>query len=1150
MVACPDCGEENPDRFRLCGYCGTPLSQSLTGGREERKVVTVLFCDLVGFTTRSEVADPEDVRSVLRTYHGRVKREIERYEGTVEKFIGDAVMAVFGAPVAHEDDAKRAVLAGLAILDAIDELNAADPRLRLAVRIGVNSGETLVDIDAHPERGEGMVAGDVVNTAARVQAGAPVGSVVVGAATYRATERSLQYQELEPMMAKGKAEPIPVWRAIAPRFPGMEIDVMRFVGREAELSLLQELFDRTGRKRRLHIATIVGEAGVGKSRLLSELRAQVADTEERPVRWYRGHCLPYGEGATFWGLGQIVKSRAGILDSDDGAAAAEKLERVLPPDEPERDWMIQRLRPLVGLDAPAPAAQQESFAAWRRFLECLSSEGPVALVFEDLHWADDAMLQFIDHLRDRVEGFPMTVLATARPDLFANHPSWTASAPNATRIDLSPLSEREAATLIESHLGGGALPAEVQSLILQRTQGNPLFTEEYLRLFKDRGLLRREESQWAIDAPAGIPLPEGIQAVIAARLDSLAPNQKSIMTDAAVLGQVFWVGGVAQMNQADRSHVELAMQELSRRQLVRQAGASSLSGETEYGFWHVLIRDVTYSQIPRAARAEKHLAAASWIEGVAAQRVGDFAEIIASHYTAAMNLLRVIGQQERARTVEEPALRFLLLAGDRAMALDVARAEGHYRQALELAPRGHERRGAVLGRLAEAVRLATGNLAEAAHLYEKALEEYEAAENTEGAVDLQLRLSQIFDYLGDQARARSLLEDVIERLESKQPTAQLAMAYAHLAFPERGAPFSEGIAWADRAIALADKLHLPAVRARALGTRGISLANLGDPKSVPDLRVSLALSMELGLDTDTYITYHNLIWALNTENPSSALELADEALSLLRTRGLAEGEALTHAYRLETLFLLGRWDELLAKADEIIAEAKRSTNWHIILTAAISKAWVLSLRGSQTEAGEFADDLCAGRKDRWLYALAIPRIRGRRASGRSAEAARLVEDTIEALEAEGTPLLEFLGDMARETIAIGRADLLLRCGPLSAGGVRSARHGRQSWKGLWAEANERYDEAFNNFTRAERGWAKFGNPYERAQALVGQARCLLALERSAEAITQLGEARETFSVLGAGPALHETDSLLRRATTLTSRVAHVGDAHTAGSGWD
>jgi len=388
MKACPNCGEENSDRARFCQVCGSPLAEAPEPVREERKVVTVLFCDLVGFTASSDRADPEDIRARIRPYHAQLRTEIERYGGTVEKFIGDAVMAVFGAPVAHEDDPERAVRAGLRILEGISELNEADPVLGLQVRIGINTGEAVVTLGSRPEQGEGIVTGDVVNTASRLQAVAPAGEVAVGERTYRSTLDTFDYAPLEPVTVKGKAEPIPIWRAQAARSRFgtdlIRIHAAAMVGREAELTILRAAFDRAVRDRSVQLVTVVGEPGVGKSRIVAELFAHVDSTPES-VRWRQGRCLPYGEGITFWALGEIVKAEAGILESDSPETAARKLDPVLPEGS-EQEWLRQRLLPLIGLEASSGAEREELFTAWRRFLETLAEGRPSVFVFEDLHW--------------------------------------------------------------------------------------------------------------------------------------------------------------------------------------------------------------------------------------------------------------------------------------------------------------------------------------------------------------------------------------------------------------------------------------------------------------------------------------------------------------------------------------------------------------------------------------------------------------------------------------------------------------------------------------------------------------------------------------------------------------------------------------------
>ena len=453
--------------------------------------MTVLFCDLVGFTAASEAADPEDVRARIRPYHARLRQEIERYSGTVEKFIGDAVMAVFGAPVAHEDDAERAVRAGLRILEAIGELNDQDPTLSLQVRIGIDTGEAVVALGARPEQGEGMVTGDVVNTASRLQGAAPVDGVACSVQTYRQTERVFDYEELEPVQVKGKAEPLALFRPLRPR-ARFGADVIRthataLVGRELEKPLLIGTFERSAQQRSCQLVTIVGEPGVGKSRLCAELFGYI---EDRPglVRWRQGRCLPYGEGIAFWALGEIVKAECAILDSDPPEQAAAKLEQALPIDDPDRPWLLARLLPLVGAGGE-PASQEESFTAWRRFLESLAASRETVLVFEDLHWADPALLSFVEHLADWSQGVPLLLLCTARPELYEQHPAWAAGLRNATTINLAPLSDEETARLFGALLERAVLPADTQRALLERAGGNPLYAEEFVRLLADRELL-------------------------------------------------------------------------------------------------------------------------------------------------------------------------------------------------------------------------------------------------------------------------------------------------------------------------------------------------------------------------------------------------------------------------------------------------------------------------------------------------------------------------------------------------------------------------------------------------------------------------------------------------------------------------------------
>src|SRR5690349_14925596 len=406
MVVCPSCGQENPEGFRFCGACATPLTEH-QAGREEREVVSVLFCDLVGSTARAERLDPEDVRALLSRYHARVRQELERFGGTVEKFIGDAVVALFGAPVAHEDDPERAVRAALAIREWVaDESD-------LHVRLAVNTGEALVALGARPEAGEGMASGDVVNTTARLQSAAPVNGVLVGETTWRATRDRIEYAEHEAVSAKGKAEPIPVWEAVqATSRLGMDLEqrvLTPLVGREHEVGVVFDAFDRAARAREPQLVTLVGVPGIGKSRLVAELFQRI---EQMPdlIWWRQGRALPYGSGVSFWAVGEIVKAQAGINENDDAGTVAAKVRESVAEavdDADERDWISGHLEPLLGLSDEAALDRQEAFAAWRRYLEGIAESQPLVLVFEDLHWADEGLLDFVDHLSEWASGVPL-----------------------------------------------------------------------------------------------------------------------------------------------------------------------------------------------------------------------------------------------------------------------------------------------------------------------------------------------------------------------------------------------------------------------------------------------------------------------------------------------------------------------------------------------------------------------------------------------------------------------------------------------------------------------------------------------------------------------------------------------------------------------
>jgi class 3 adenylate cyclase len=643
VTVCPNCGHENESGAKFCSQCATPLADARPAARTERKVVTVLFADLVGFTSRAERLDPEDVQAVLAPYHARLRIELERWGGTVEKFIGDAVMALFGAPVAREDDPERAVRAALAIRDWIAEEG------KLQVRIGVNTGEALVNLAARPESGEGMAAGDVVNTTARLQSAAPTNGILVGETTYRATTQTIDYREQPPVEAKGKEEPVPVWEVVHAR-ARFGVDLApetrtQLVGRDHELEQLVGALARARQQRSPELVTLVGVPGIGKSRLVGELFASIERGKELTY-WRQGRSLPYGEGVSYWALAEMVKAQAGILETDSAEDVEAKLTRTLDDlIEEDAAWVLSHLRPLVGQAAEvAPGSLEEAFAAWRRLFEALAERRPLVLVFEDIQWADDGLLDFIEHLADWVRDVPMLILCTARLELLDRRPAWGGGKVNAATVAVAPLSDEETARLISALSERPLLPAETQTALLDRAGGNPLYAEQYMRMLAERETVEE------------MPLPESVQGIIAARLDSLSHEEKALLQDAAVVGKVFWLGALGA--------TEKQLHALQQKEFVQRARRSSVEGETEFAFKHLLVRDVAYGQIPRAERAQKHVRTAEWIQSFG--RPEDHAGMVAHHYVNALELARAAGQDVGELEVRTRAA--LREAGDRAAA--------------------------------------------------------------------------------------------------------------------------------------------------------------------------------------------------------------------------------------------------------------------------------------------------------------------------------------------------------------------------------------------------------------------------------------------------------------------------------------------------
>jgi class 3 adenylate cyclase/tetratricopeptide (TPR) repeat protein len=888
VIVCPNCGHENEAGAKFCSECGTALVEARPARGTERKVVTVLFADLVGFTSRAERLDPEDVEEMLAPYHERLRYELERWGGTVEKFIGDAVMALFGAPVTREDDPERAVRAALAIRDWIVEEG------KLEVRIAVNTGEALVKLGARPEAGEGMAAGDVVNTAARLQSAAPVNGIIVGETTYRATAETIDYNERPPVEAKGKEEPIPVWEVVQAR-ARFGVDLAGeaptpLVGREREVDQLVSALERVREQRTSELLTLVGVPGIGKSRLVGEL-FQSIERGRVLTYWRQGRSLPYGQGVSYWALAEMVKAQAGILetDADDDVEAklAGTVQRLVDEDA---DWVVGQLRPLVG-QGDAAGTQEESFAAWRRFFEAMAEQRPLVLVFEDIQWADDGLLDFIEQLADWVRDVPMLIVCTARPELLERRPAWGGGKPNAATVTLAPLSDEETAKLV------AALGAETESGLLERCGGNPLYAEQFVRMLAERGTADE------------LPLPENVQGIIAARLDSLDREEKALLQDAAVMGKVFWLGALGATEQ--QLHV------LRQKEFVQRARRSSVEGEVEYAFRHVLVRDVAYGQIPRADRAQKHLHAGEWIESLG--RPEDHSEMVAHHYVNALELRRAAGKADDA--LVERTLRALREAGERALTLNaLAQAENYFRQARALAPEDAE----LLFEYASVLYLQDER-------GEAELTEVRARLVPERAAEATLMLADIAWKQGRRKDMEAYLD------EAGSYVVDLPASRAHAAVLNERARYEMLAGRIDsalelglEALAMAEGLGLDDLRARALSTVAVSRGDMGDPTGFDDMREVIALTTRINAISELLRGWNNLT-ALHILHGSleQTRAGAEETLRLARHYGqhgtvrfIEGGAAAGNAYH------AGEWDDAYARANKIIADVEAGVRYY------------------------------------------------------------------------------------------------------------------------------------------------------------------------------------------------------------------------------
>ncbi|MBA3263163.1 MAG: AAA family ATPase [Thermoleophilaceae bacterium] len=797
MAPCPSCGKDNADDARFCSACGARLAVE-TPAREQRKTVTVVFCDLVGSTSLGEHLDSESLKRVMASYFAAMRSALERHGGTVEKFIGDAVVAVFGVPTLREDDALRAVRAAAEMRTALATLNEELWRrwgVELRTRTGVNTGEVVA---SDPSRGESFVVGDAVNVAARLEQSAPVGEILLGATTYRLVRDEVTARQVAPLALKGKAEKVHAVQLLEAA-PGGRAAARRLdsplVGREPELGQLEEAFERVCEARRCELLPVVGAAGVGKSRLVREFVGRVGSS----ATVLEGRCLPYGEGITFWPLSEVVKEGAGIREGESREEAQAKIASLLPGDL-ESAGVATRIAAAIGLAATV-STPEETFWAARQLFESLAARLPLLIVFDDVHWAEPTFLDLVEYLGEHVRDRSLLVLLLARPELREARPKLAQT--NGFRpVVLKPLAEGDSERLILQLLGEASLATEVSQRITTAAQGNPLFVEELLRMLVDQGLLRRTKGNWDGDPKLSeIPIPPTIQALLGARLDRLGEGERAVIEAAAVVGQEFWPAAAAELTpHLSATDVDIHLTALSGKELIHRGGVS-FANEGAYRFSHILVRDAAYAGLLKEARAELHERFATWLEEKSGARHYEYEEILGYHLEQAFLYRQQLAPlDDSGRALARRASGRLRAAAERALARgDMPAATNLLERAAALLMTGDPRRrelelqlGLALCELGDIAR-AEGVLAETAAA---------AAAGGDRALELRCLLERSYWRLATGLDAsigdvRRVAEQAIPALEAVGDEAGLARAWGHLAFVQ-----SAACSWAETAKSL------------------------------------------------------------------------------------------------------------------------------------------------------------------------------------------------------------------------------------------------------------------------------------------------------------------------------------------------------------
>jgi class 3 adenylate cyclase/tetratricopeptide (TPR) repeat protein len=1134
--ACPNCGAPNPPGQKFCGDCGTALPSPEAGqpgiarhvGSEggppegapvaERRLVSILFADLVGFTTLVEGRDPEETRELLTRYFAVARDVIEGYGGTVEKFIGDAVMAVWGAPVAQEDDAELAVRAALELVDAVQTLGPS-----IQARAGVLTGEAAVTIGA---TGEGMVAGDLVNTASRLQSVAAPGAVLVGESTERAASRAIAFEPAGEQVLKGKAVPVPAWRAlrvVAQRGGRGRSDLPEppFVGRDEELRLLKDLLAAAGRDKRPRLVSVTGPGGIGKSRLAWELEKYI-DGLAGPIYWHHGRSPASGQGITFWALGEMVRRRAGLAEGDDEPTTRERIAATVAehvPGEDDRRWVEPALLTLLGLEPAPPGGRDVLFAAWRIFFERIALGGATVLVFEDLQWADGGLLDFIEHLLEWSKGSPILVVTLDRPELFERRPDWGRGTRNFTSVALEPLPEAMMRALIGGLVTG--LPERAVRSIVERADGVPLYAVETVRMLVADGRLERTDGGYRPVGELGtLAVPETLRSLIASRLDGLEALDRSLIADGSVLGQTFTLAALAAVSGHEPADLEARLPGLVRRELLEIEADPRSPERGQYRFVQSLIREVAHSTIARRERRARHLAAARYFE-----TLGDdeLAGALATHYLAAYEASTEGPEAEAAAVQARLALRG---AAERAATLGA-----------------HEQAVAYL----EQALTVTTDLAETAELHERSGEAASAGGHHEAAEGHLRQGLALRRELGDRpaiARATGVLGRVLANgghsnvalMLLEAATAEFAdlddaRALAALGGQLARAYYLTGdlgraIEIADPVLRTAEQLDLVPIVADTLVTKGSALTQDGRSfEGIALLRAGQDLAEANGLNETVLRATNNLMNHESDRDPRSAFELALAGLTLARRLG-RRSDAVSHlGWAAWNALRTGDWAWALAELDampldELEAGDRVSVGHSAFLFRALRGMPVDDLiTGPDAVVGDGTDSRPGPIEMRRTFALF--------AAGRLSEARAARRRAAEAFGEPGA--LSNYGARAAlwsHDLAGAADDLATFDGDGLHGTVVEAD--RLTIRAGIAALDDRAADALPLYREALRAWRVLGLAWDEALCGIDMATLLDPSDPEVRAAAEA--AREILIRLGAKPFLERLEAAMAKPT--------------------